>query len=266
MAEEYQVPVSPETPDQVVTTEPVTPVVASETRPAWLPEKYNRPEDMVLAHANAEARLTQLSQQLASTKSPTPALDAEGKPVPVVPQAQTPQGVPELDSNVLQGYYDEFSASGALSPGSYMELQTKYGIPAALVDAHIAGLQGQAQHDAEGLYQIVGGKDNYAKMAAWAGRSLSAEERAGYDSMIANANASGDRNLLAMAVKSLATRWQESEGKQRLPVSPTPMPSVSTGAGYTTPEEAAAAVADPKYKTDAAFRQQHYTRLAAAQY
>ena len=264
MAEQYEVPITQETNETGVVPGPQAPLTQAEPRPDWLPEKYARPEDMALAHANAEARLTQLQQQIAG--QPAPAVDANGNPVtPPVPQVPDVNSVPELAGEALQGYYNEFAAHGALSNASYQELQSKYGIPANLVNAHIAGLQGQAERDAEDLYQIVGGKEQYDAMGAWAVRSMSTEEQQGYNSLIANANASGDKNLLAMAVKSLATRWQESEGR-RGPVSPIPTAPAMMGQGYSTPEEAAEAVADPKYKTSAAFRQQHYTRLAASQY
>jgi len=219
-------------------------------RPEWLPEKFKSPEDLALSYASLEARLA-----AGAPKTP------EGTEAQATPQGT--QGPKVLDEVVMQQLYNEYADKGTLSPQTYAMLVNDYNLPESVVNAHIGALRGKAEADAESLYALVGGKDEYNRMAAWAGREMPAEKRAAYDDMIAAANATGNRDLVAMAIEAMAVQWRESEG------SPTPRAGTFTpqsggpngpdqGFGPITPypdmESFHADQRKPEYHTSAAFR------------
>jgi len=267
MAEQYNAPHEAETKggNVLIPETPTEPNVAPETletqaapaRPANLPAKFNSWDDMALAYANLEARHS------ANTKSG----DATSKDGGTPP---APAGPAELTQGTMQALYDEFAASGRLSPATYQMLNEKHGLVASTVDAHIAALQGQAALQANAVYALAGGQDEYNAMIAWARRELPAEKQQGYNDLIAQASASGNMSLVETAVSQLRNEWQASEGARPKQPSTFVTPAggpVQSGFGPITPfasdEEMHAAQRDPRYHQRADYREWVYKRINA---
>ena len=108
----------------------------------------------------------------------------------------------------------------------------------------------------QGLKNVVGGEQNYANMLQWAQSNLSKQEIDMYDAVMAR----GDVNSAFFAVNSLAQRYQDRvgyEGKMLTGNAPS-----SKGDTYRSQAEMVAAMSDPKYDVDPAYRRDVMEKVA----
>jgi len=130
----------------------------------------------------------------------------------------------------------------------------KAGIPRAFVDQYIAGIEAQAKAYREQLMEEIGGEEAFAAMAAWAVANLSEKELEDYNEAVD----SGDLSMVRSAVMSLAFRYQQAVGRD---------PKLISGqaggpAGFESIAQLTAAMKDPRYETDPAYRREVEQRLA----
>jgi len=153
----------------------------------------------------------------------------------------------------MDEFTEEFNASGALSEDSYARLQ-QAGFPKELVDVYVDGLKARVQSFEASVYAPVGGKPEYDALIQWAKTHVSDEHKRVFNEAIQ----SGDRDRAALAVQALiALRG----GGGRL------LTGKTSGADtaiqpYPSQAQAVAAVRDPRYRNDPAFRAEHDARLA----
>jgi len=149
----------------------------------------------------------------------------------------------------------EFSANGALSEASYARLG-EAGFPKELVDVYVDGLKARIQSFEAAVYASVGGKEGYAALLQWAGSNVSDEHKRVYNEAIQ----SGDPDRATLAVQALiALRG----GSGRL-LSGKTATAASGIHPYQSQAQAVAAVQDPRYRRDPAYRAAHEARLAAS--
>lgn len=219
-------------------------------RPAWLPEKFTSVEDMAKAYSELEKKLGQPAPAEPAKEAP-----AEGGDPASLEIEETPS---ELPANVTEDdfsrYNTEFMEKGELSEATYEEL-VKKGIPRETVDAYIAGQQALVEKRQSAGYEIVGGKDEYSKMVEWAKVNLSKEEAAAYNQAV-----NGSWELAQIAIQGLQAKYQKTVGKTPNLVQGTAGNNGGSMA-FTSREEVKAAMRDPRYKTDASYRDQVANRL-----
>jgi hypothetical protein len=212
-------------------------------RPEWLPEKFNSVDDFVKSYGELESKL-------GSPKAPE-------KIEPSETTQDTPTGwnVGGVD---MGKYNDEFQNSGNLSQQSYDELK-EAGYPKEIVDSYIGGVKAQSRSEIDnlkGVYDSVGGMENYTQMVQWAATNMSSEEKASYNSI----NDSGNVDAIKMNVHSLHQRYSKANGiDPKLIRGDT---SQSTGGKFESTAQIIEAMSSPKYKTDPAYRQEVYTKLS----
>ena len=102
----------------------------------------------------------------------------------------------------------------------------------------------------------VGGDEAYGEMIQWAGQNLSADEIDSFNS-VANSN---NAAALSFAVEALSNRWKSVEGYEAPLV--TGKKAASTGKVFRSQAELGRAIADPRYSTDPAYRQDVEAKLA----
>ena len=106
------------------------------------------------------------------------------------------------------------------------------------------------------IYQSVGGQQAYTEMTQWAAENLSAEEIGAYDSVVN----SGNLDAAYWAVQGLKAKYSEANGNQGKRYSggraPAPEP------GFRSHAELAAAIRDPRYNEDPAYRLDVEAKLA----
>ena len=109
--------------------------------------------------------------------------------------------------------------------------------------------------DLSNLRNIAGGDDSYSDMMRWAGESLSPKEIEMYDAVMDN----GDINAMSFAVQALFSRYQDANGIEGELL--TGKPASTQKDVFRSQAEVVRAMADPRYDTDPAYRQDVYAKL-----
>lgn len=226
-----------------------TPEVSTETPPerhAALPEKFNSVEDLAKAY-------NELQKKLSQSTPATPAADEGGDPasLEVTPPSDLPANVTQDD---FSRYNTEFLEKGALSDETFTELEKK-GIPRETVEAYIAGQQAIVEKRQNAGFDLVGGKAQYQQMTEWAKANMNADEIAAYNQAV-----NGSWELAQIAISGLQAKFSKANGSN---------PNLLKGEGgnesgsmaFASREEVKAAMRDPRYRADPAYRDQVAARL-----
>ena len=193
-------------------------------RPSWLPEKFESAEDMAKSYA-------ELEKAYSSQKEEAPVAQKEAE---------------EATGISLDPYYKEYADTGVLSDKSYTDLQGK-GLSKELIDNYISGQKALADNQLSQIYNIAGTQENYNEMVKWAGENLPATEVHTFNNTIEN----GSMEEAIMAASGLKARYDNSVG-----VAPNLVKggiSTTTNA-YQSTAEIIAAINDPRYQVDTAYR------------
>jgi hypothetical protein len=105
------------------------------------------------------------------------------------------------------------------------------------------------EKQANQLFDMVGGESTYKDMLSWAGESLSQEEIEMYDSVMADGNA----NSIYFAVQALQNKYTDSVGKDGQLLTGK-RSATQQDAQFRSQQELVAAMNDPRYDNDPAFR------------
>lgn len=201
-------------------------------RPQWLPPKFQSPEDLAQAYTELEARFTQVNQQNFGDK---------------VAQAN-------ISEDEMRSFSSEFMQLGTLSEKSFKDLEAR-GIPRYVVESYIEGQKAVADSQVAGIYNAVGGQQQYEAMIGWAADTLPENEIDAFNAMID----SGDPNMVQFAVQGLQARYAAMNASPRLMQGGTAGPGTSP---FRSLAEVTAAMRDPKYRVDPAYRKDVEARLA----
>ena len=164
----------------------------------------------------------------------------------------------------------KFKDQGELEK-AYLELQSKLGEsrnevqtpedegePAAseqeeVTDEPEGEVLSEAQ--AEQLMEMVGGEKAYNSMLQWAGQNLSKEEIEMYDAVMGK----GDPSSIFFAVQALNNKYSDAVGSDGQML--TGRSASDSGSAFRSQQELVAAMADPRYDRDPAYRQEVMQRL-----
>jgi hypothetical protein len=166
----------------------------------------------------------------------------------------------------------KFKDSGELEK-AYLELQTKLGEPRGEVqtteDEGEPAEQEQEQEEvseeseaevlseeqANQLMDMVGGEKAYQSMLQWASKNLSKEEIQMYDSVMGK----GEPNAIFFAVQALNSKYSDAVGSDGQML--TGRDGSSDSQGFRSQAELVAAMNDPRYDRDPAYRRDVMSRL-----
>ena len=217
----------------------------TEERPDWLPEKFKSVEDMAKAYSALESKLGKPQQEEETTEE----VEVSGEEsASDVAQLLDDKG---LDFDVFQ---QEYAENGGLSEEAYDALQ-EAGFPRSMVDSWVAGQDALAAQMTEQMYDVAGGGEQYAQMVQWAADNLPDNEVNAYNVTME----SGDPNMIRLAVQGLNARYR-SEAEPTLMQGGTG--AVSSGGRFESTAELTAAMGDPRYAKDPAYRQSIADKLA----
>lgn len=228
-------------------TPPATDEAPTEDRPEWLPEKFKSPEDMAKAYAALEGKLGAPAEAAADVPVIT---DEDDK---AVEAALTKSGMS------LTEFSKEYNDTGALSSESYSKLLDA-GYDKELVDSYISGQQARAALYVTELKEVAGGSSAYESMILWAKASMTSAEITSYNESMASPN----RETAKLAIAGLKARYESANGR-------TPSfvrgQSAATGSDqYESRSEITAAMKDPRYAKDAAYRAKVEAKLGRSKF
>ena len=176
----------------------------------------------------------------------------EAAPVDVQEDLGIPQDVPvaegAFDMNALQ---QEYTENGSLSENSYKQLEDA-GISQEMTNQYIAGQKALGAQIGNDVKNTVGGEENYNGMVEWAKTNYSQDQITAYD----NAVNSGNIELAKMAAKGLQSDYQNTEGVEgKVYGGKQAAPEGGHGDVFRSNAEVTAAMKNPRYDSDPAFRQ-----------
>lgn len=166
-----------------------------------------------------------------------------------------PRVAQEIPADALQHYQNEFMQTGSLSQASYDALDAM-GYAPHFVDRYIAGVMKEAQDIRNRVFDSVGGMEEYGAMLSWAEDTLPPEDIDAFN----QAAASGNVDAFIYVAKLLHADFREHDSP--------PNRVIGTGvgaghsAGYESWSDVVEAMRDPRYKTDAAYREKVEAELA----
>ena len=139
---------------------------------------------------------------------------------------------------------------------------TGAGIAKEAVDAYLSGRAKEmgmnsdlSQADIDSIKQSVGGDKQYEQLMTWAGEKLSQDEQISFDNLIQ----SGDRGSIQLAVNGLVAKYQNDAGYEGRMLQG--KPSKTNTDVYQSQAQLVAAMSDPRYDNDPAYRQAVVAKL-----
>ncbi len=230
--------------DPSITPEaPAAPAAAQ--RPEHIPEKF---WDAATGSVRQDALLEAYKTLEASRGKP-----AEAPKADPAAAAETDPAT-EAEQSAVAAAAAEFEEKGELSEDTFVKLEAA-GIDRGTAQAYISGIQAIQQL----AYVSAGGEEAYGEMIQWAGTHLTPAEAAAYDAAVADSNP----RVIAEAVQALAARYRA--GARSEPTLVSGKAPGQSAEGFRSRAEMTAAMSDPRYKTDSAFRADVAAKLAAAE-
>jgi hypothetical protein len=198
-------------------------------KPDWLPDKFTHPEELAKAYGQLEKKLS--SRQAEEQGLVTP--------------------------SDLEKYEEEYlKNNGTIGDESYKELAKK-GISKELVDSFIEGREHLSQKQADSLFGLAGGEENYTRMTDWAGENIGEDEMESFN----NAVGGRDVGLAKLAIQGLYSLYSSQ-------AQTAPTPALVQGGkaapvtGYGSTYEMTQDMKNPLYKNgDKAFHAMVEKRL-----
>ena len=211
-------------------------------RPEWLPEKFNSVEDMAQAYESLEQKLGSQDEEEYEEELGDDELESITEDLEEI----------GIDFDSLS---QEFAELGGLSEDSYDSL-IEAGIPRSMVDQFIDGQMAVAEQMQQEAFEQVGGQEAYEDMVSWASDNM---QEASIDAFN-NAVNSGNVETANLAIQGLHAQYRSVNGNEpSLVMGET---KSVTGGVFDSAAQLTAAMRDPRYSSDSAYRQQVASKLS----
>lgn len=245
--------------EQAAVNEDGTPVNPPEPSGGFeVPDKFVRADGQVDVEALAKS-YAHLQQKLSGgDPAPAPAEAAPEGGVEIQPSEGGGDYGPLFAPEKMEEYGRAIAEGGTLTP-EQVQAFTDASIPADLVQGAIAYAAQQRQSTDTAVLEVMGGRDEFAKVADWFSRNGSEAELAMYNQAVN----SGDTSAAQTAASGILARYQAANG-----VSPDHRVSggrQSTPTGvqpYGSWQDAVREMQKPEYKTSPDFRAQVAERIS----
>ena len=139
---------------------------------------------------------------------------------------------------------------------------TGAGISQEAVDAYLKGRARDMgmnsdvnQSDIDSIYKSVGGEQQYKNLMSWAADNLSQDSINSFDNLVNT----GDRNSIQLAVNGLIAQYQNDAGYEGRMLQG--KPARTNTDVYQSQAQLVAAMSDPRYDNDPAYRQEVVAKL-----
>ena len=222
--------------------------------------KFNTPEELEKAYLELQKKLGQDTPEPTEEPAEEQPEASEEAPAEETPEAEE---VTEV-GQALRDYSKEYEEKGTLSDETIEALSamdSKQLVKEYLKFYQESVAQQQQQQvaaaDEAAILQSVGGADAYQELVGWAAGNLAQEEISDFNGVIN----SGNTVAIKFAVEALRNRRVAAEGNE----APLVTGRKSAGASkdrFRSNAELSRAIADPRYATDPAYRQDVEAKLA----
>lgn len=150
---------------------------------------------------------------------------------------------------------DEYLETGTLSEESFKALE-EAGIPRSVVEGHIQGLQAMAELTRMKAASAVGGEEQLDSLLRWAGTNLNEKEVDRINALVS----AGDFDGYLLALEGVQARYEAVFGSSgENPLAGNQSTAVDV---FESRQELTAAMRDPRYHKDEAYRNRVAEKLA----
>lgn len=202
------------------------------------------------SQADLEAAYKELEGKLGAQKAPEKA--PEAKPADDLKISQEAQDIVAKAGLKQEDLAAAFAKDGKLTDDQYKALGN-VGVSKAMVDAFLAGQQAVGAQFESQVQSLVGGKDEFKSVTDWARANATPEQIAEYNAAVDE----GNLTRIGMALSVFKAGYANANPKM---VGGAP----GVGAvGFRSNAEMVAAMSDPRYAKDEAYRQDVYAKIAA---
>ena len=229
---------------------------AADEQPELIAGKFKSQDDLLKAYEELQKKLG----SEAPAEEPSEEVEPTEERVEEEPVEEEPEATEITETvNYMHQLSKEVGDDGVLSEEAIDKLSsmdTKDLIKAYMTynnqaqQAQLAGSELQAIRDS------VGGDQAYTDMVTWASQNLSESEIADFNAVTNTNNPAAIR----FAVSSLNARWKEGNGYEAELV--TGRKAADNGNRFRSHAELSRAIADPRYSSDPAYRQDVEAKLA----
>lgn len=235
-----------------LTASPAAPA-SSTPRPDNIPEKF---WDAATGAVNVDALLksqSELEKQFTQNKQNPVAAEAEAEasPKPDSLEIERPaETETKTEATPLASAVETFrnrweETKGTVEEADYAPL-VEAGLSRDMIDTYLEGIKAQETLHMNAAFALAGGEDNFKAASEWASRSMSDESLATYNRLLKAGEAKAGINLLMseyQAARPSEGSFVESDGS-----------SSASSDIFRSLAEMTAAINDPRYNKDSAFR------------
>lgn len=222
---------------------------AAPSRPEWLPEKFNSPEDLAKAYKELESKL---GKEQAPKADPAP--KADNQPTDATGLSIEQQDALKKSGIDMEAIRNEYAKNQSLSDDTYAALE-KAGFTRTDVDAYIEGQKAIVERIRQDAFALVGGEETFTAMQGWARANLSKSEIAAFNRLVS------DPDTRETAILGLHAKYIRANGKE--PGTHIGGQGVNTtGDVYESRQQLVKDMSNPDYQKDPAFRKKVEEKLA----
>jgi len=221
--------------------------------------KFKTQDDLIKAYVELERKLGSGQSNQQTQQSQQDAQQQQNAQQKKEDQNDQSQVVTSEQAKAIEAAAAEYAKDRKLSDETIANLE-KAGIPRAVVEQYVRGVQAEEQLIQQSVYKITGGEDGYQQMIEWAAANLPQEEIEAFDKVVFE----GSIAELKAAVEGLYARFRAASGFE-----PGTAVKGNSGAGadagdyFKSRHELQAAMADPRYRMgDMAFHAEVQAKLA----
>lgn len=156
---------------------------------------------------------------------------------------------------------DRWTQTGKLDDGDYSQLE-EAGFTRDMVDAYLAGLNYKATQDSELTVKEIaaikaeyGGEAQYSSMIQWAASNLPKDEVDAFNQVVNTQ----PLNVAKLAIAGLYAKYTAAEGREPRLIGG--KASKQSGDRFESTAQVVAAMSDPRYSTDSAYRRKVEEKL-----
>ncbi len=203
--------------------------------------KYKNAEELEAAYIELQKKLgSQDREPVTEEQEPTEEEEVEESPP---------------DSSLFDRLWEE--SSGEFSEETLKELSSSKpeDLAKMYLDYRSKNTKSITEETAKELMNSVGGQQAYTEMLKWAGQTMTESEIAMYDSVME----SGDPNAVFFAMQALSLKYNDTVGVDGKLLQG--KAAGETTKGFKSQAEVVAAMQDPRYDRDPAYRQEVMAKL-----
>ncbi len=173
---------------------------------------------------------------------------------------EEPDGDPSYNTEVFDVLWEEIEEYGALTDETIQALAENMDADELIqlgMQMNDDTPEDLDQQDVSAIQNFVGGEEAYASLIGWAGENLDQQYIEAFDSVVDTA----DPAAIQLVVAGLMATYQENAGYEGRMLSGRNAPDVSGIQPFRSQAQVVAAMSDPRYDNDPAYRAEIAQRL-----